>query len=199
MGAVAKEIEAAVQKNVAFGTGYHPEFLGEYAEARASRQRLLLLSVAAILMITVILYVDFQSWKLVLLMLGMLPLAILGGVLGVFASGGVLSLGSLVGFVTVIGIAARNAIMLISHYRHLNEVEGVEHGNELILRGAEERLAPILMTALTAALALAPLVYTGNLPGQEIEYPMAIVILFGLGAATIVNLFILPLLFAGTE
>ena len=100
---------------------------------------------------------------------------------------------------TVIGIAARNAIMLISHYRHLNEVEGVEHGNELILRGAEERLAPILMTALTAALALAPLVYTGNLPGQEIEYPMAIVILFGLGAATIVNLFILPLLFAGTE
>ena len=197
LGAVAKEIEAAVQTNVLFGTGYHPEFLGEYAEARASRQRLLLLSVAAILMITVILYVDFQSWKLVLLMLGMLPLAILGGVLGVFASGGIMSLGSLVGFVTVIGISARNAIMLISHYRHLNEVEGVAYGRELILRGAEERLAPILMTALTAALALAPLVYTGNLPGQEIEYPMAIVILFGLGAATIVNLFILPLLFSG--
>ena len=197
LGAVAKEIEAAVQTNVLFGTGYHPEFLGEYAEARASRQRLLLLSVAAILMITVILYVDFQSWKLVLLMLGMLPLAILGGVLGVFASGGIMSLGSLVGFVTVIGISARNAIMLISHYRHLNEMEGVAYGRELILRGAEERLAPILMTALTAALALAPLVYTGNLPGQEIEYPMAIVILFGLGAATIVNLFILPLLFSG--
>jgi CzcA family heavy metal efflux pump len=197
LGAVAKEIEAAVQKNVTFGTGYHPEFLGEYAEARASRQRLLLLSIAAILMITVILYVDFQSWKLVLLMLGMLPLAILGGVLGVFASGGVLSLGSLVGFVTVIGISARNAIMLISHYHHLNEVENVPFGRELILRGAEERLAPILMTALTAALALAPLVYTGNLPGQEIEYPMAIVILCGLAAATIVNLFILPLLFGG--
>ncbi len=195
LGAVAKEIEAAVQKNVAFGTGYHPEFLGEYAEARASRQRLLLLSVAAILMITVILYVDFQSWKLVLLMLGMLPLAILGGVLGVFASGGIMSLGSLVGFVTVVGISARNAIMLISHYRHLNEFEGVEHNRELSIRGAEERLAPILMTALTAALALAPLVYTGNLPGQEIEYPMAIVILFGLGAATLVNLFVLPLLY----
>jgi len=199
LGAVAKEIEAAVQKNVTFGTGYHPEFLGEYAEARASRQRLLLLSIAAILMITVILYVDFQSWRLVLLMLGMLPLAVLGGVLGVFASGGVLSLGSLVGFVTVIGISARNAIMLISHYRHLNEVEKVPFGRELILRGAEERLAPILMTALTAALALAPLVYTGNLPGQEIEYPMAIVILCGLAAATIVNLFILPLLFTGQK
>ncbi len=196
LGAVAKEIEAAVQKNVTFGTGYHPEFLGEYAEARASRQRLLLLSVASILMITVILYVDFQSWRLVMLMLGMLPLAILGGVLGVFASGGIMSLGSLVGFVTVIGISARNAIMLISHYRHLNEIEGIAYGRELILRGAEERLAPILMTALTAALALAPLVYSGNLPGQEIEYPMAIVILFGLGAATLVNLFILPLLFS---
>ena len=132
-----------------------------------------------------------------MLMLGMLPLAILGGVLGVFASGGIMSLGSLVGFVTVIGISARNAIMLISHYRHLNEIEGIAYGRELILRGAEERLAPILMTALTAALALAPLVYSGNLPGQEIEYPMAIVILFGLGAATLVNLFILPLLFSG--
>ncbi|MCY2984730.1 MAG: efflux RND transporter permease subunit [Planctomycetota bacterium] len=196
LGAVAKEIEAAVKKNVVFGTGYHPEFLGEYAEARASRQRLMFLSVAAILMITVILYVDFQSWRLVLLMLGMLPLAILGGVLGVFASGGILSLGSLVGFVTVIGIEARNAIMLISHYRHLNKVEGVPFGRALVLRGAEERLAPILMTALTAALALAPLVYSGNLPGQEIEYPMAIVILFGLVAATIVNLFVLPLLFS---
>ncbi len=197
LGAVANEIEAAVKSNVTFGTGYHPEFLGEYAEARASRQRLLFLSVAAILMIAVILYVDFLSWKLVLLMLGMLPLAVLGGVLGVFASGGVMSLGSLVGFVTVIGISARNAIMLISHYRHLLEVECVPVGRELILRGAEERLAPILMTALTAALALSPLVYTGNLPGQEIEYPMAIVILFGLGAATIVNLLVLPLLFVG--
>ncbi len=195
LGAVAKEIEAAVQKNVTFGSGYHPEFLGEYAEARASRQRLMLLSVAAILMITVILYVDFQSWKLVLLMLGMLPLAILGGVLGVFASGGIMSLGSLVGFVTVVGISARNAIMLISHYRHLNNFEDVEYSIELSIRGAEERLAPILMTALTAALALAPMVYTGNLPGQEIEYPMAIVILFGLGAATLVNLFVLPILY----
>ncbi len=195
LASVAKEIEAAVQRNVTFGTGYHPEFLGEYAEALASRQRLLLLSIGSILMITVILYVDFQSWKIVLLMLGMLPLAVLGGVVGVFASGGVMSLGSLVGFVTVIGIAARNAIMLISHYRHLCIEEGIELGNELILRGAEERLSPILMTALTAALALAPLVYTGDLPGQEIEYPMAIVILFGLCGSTLVNLFVLPLLF----
>lgn len=196
LASVATEIEAAVKGNVQFDEGYHPEFLGEYAEARASRQRILILSGAAVAMIAVILYVDFQSWSLVLLMLAMLPLAMLGGVLGVFASGGVISLGSLVGFVTVIGIAARNAIMLISHYRHLRTEEGVEPGRELIVRGAEERLAPILMTALTAALALAPLAYTGNLPGQEIEYPMALVILCGLGTATLVNLFVLPLLFS---
>jgi Cu/Ag efflux pump CusA len=127
-------------------------------------------------------------------MLIALPLAILGGVLGVFAGGGIVSLGSLVGFVTVIGIAARNAIMLISHYRHLHCEEAVPLGRELIVQGAEERLAPILMTALTAALALVPLVWTGNLPGQEIEYPMALVILAGLGAATAVNLFLLPVM-----
>ena len=195
LGSVAKEIEALVKENVTFGTAYHPEFLGEYAEARDSRQRLILLSFASVLMIAVILYVDFQSWRLVFLMLGMLPLAILGGVLGVFAAGGVLSLGSLVGFVTVIGIAARNSIMLISHYRHLVREEGVAVGESLILQGAQERLSPILMTALTAALALLPLVTTGNLPGQEIEYPMAWVILCGLVSATIVNLFLLPLLF----
>lgn len=199
LASVATAIERAVKSNVEFEQGYYPEFLGEYAEARSSRQRILLLSVGAVFMIAVILFVDFQSWRLVLLMLGMLPLAMLGGVLGVYAGGGVISLGSLVGFVTVIGIAARNAIMLISHYRHLKFEEGIVSPAELVLRGAEERLSPILMTALTAALALAPLAISGNLPGQEIEYPMALVILCGLASATIVNLFVLPLLFLAFE
>ncbi len=194
LASVATEIEKAVQANVSFRQGYYPEFLGEYAEAKASRQRMLLLSGIVVVMIATILYIDFKSWKLVLVMLIALPLAILGGVLGVFAGGGIVSLGSLVGFVTVIGIAARNAIMLISHYRHLHCEEAVPLGRELIVQGAEERLAPILMTALTAALALVPLVWTGNLPGQEIEYPMALVILAGLGAATAVNLFLLPVM-----
>ena len=196
LASVAQEIELVIGQKVSFKTGYHPEFLGEYKEARASRERLLLLSIGSMLMITLILYVDFQSWQLVLLMLGTIPLAILGGVVGVFASGGILSLGSLVGFVTVIGIAARNAIMLISHYRYMVVEEQVAVGSDLIVRGAEERLSPILMTALTAALALTPLVITGNLPGQEIEYPMAIVILCGLASATVVNLFVLPLAFS---
>ncbi|MCA9137490.1 MAG: efflux RND transporter permease subunit [Planctomycetales bacterium] len=192
LASVATDIERAVLANVNFKTGYHPEFLGEYAEAKASRNRLLLLSIASIIAIAVILYIDFQSWKLVLLILCTLPLALIGGVLGVHASGGILSLGSLVGFVTVLGIAARNAIMLISHYRHLATEEGVSDQYELILRGAEERLAPIMMTALTTGLALVPLILTGEIPGQEIEYPMGLVILCGLTTGTIVNLVVLP-------
>ncbi|MCA9194023.1 MAG: efflux RND transporter permease subunit [Planctomycetales bacterium] len=194
LASVANEIEAAVRDKVEFQTGYHPEFLGEYAEAKASRQRLLLLALGAILAITVILFVDFGSWKLVALILVALPLALVYGILGVFAGGGIISLGSLVGFVTVLGIAARNAIMLISHYRHLAiEASGLDR-RELVLRGAEERLAPILMTALTTGLALVPLVLAGELPGQEIEYPMALVILCGLVGATLVNLLTIPAL-----
>lgn len=194
LASVATDIERAVLANVSFKTGYHPEFLGEYAEAKASRNRLLLLSLASICAIAVILYIDFQSWKLVGIILCTLPLALLGGVLGVHASGGILSLGSLVGFVTVLGIAARNAIMLISHYRHLATEEGLSDRLELVMRGAEERLAPIMMTALTTGLALVPLVVTGEIPGQEIEYPLGLVILFGLITATLVNLIILPII-----
>ncbi len=192
LGSVARAIEAKVRSRVTFLPEYHPEFLGEYAEAQASRHRMLALSVLAVIAIVLVLYADFQSWRLVLLMTMMLPLAILGGIGGAMMTGGVISLGSLVGFVTVLGVAARNAIMLISHYRHMQAAEGVPFGPELAMRGAEERLAPILMTALTTGLALVPLVITGNIPGQEIEYPMAFVILGGISASTLLNLFVLP-------
>ena len=107
-----------------------------------------------------------------------------------------MSIGSLVGFVTVLGIAARNGIMMVSHFRHLEREEGMVFGLPLILRGAEERLAPILMTAACASLALLPLVVAGNVPGHEIEYPMAVVILGGLTTSTLLNLFLLPALYA---
>ena len=112
-----------------------------------------------------------------------------------FFSGGVVSLGSLVGFVTVLGIAARNGIMLVSHYRHLEDSEGEAFGPKLVLRGSEERLAPILMTALATGLALLPLVISGHKPGHEVEYPLAIVILGGLVTSTLLNLFVLPSLY----
>ena len=145
--------------------------------------------------IVVILYSDFQSSRLALLLVLSLPFALVGAVWSAYLSGGVLSLGSLVGFVTVIGIAARNGIMLVSHYQHLQREEGELFGPELILRGAEERLAPILMTALTTTLALLPIVIGGNKPGQEIEHPMAVIIVGGLVTSTILNLLLMPVLY----
>ena len=115
--------------------------------------------------------------------------------LAAWAGDGVLSLGSLVGFLTVLGIAARNGIMLISHYQHLEREEGEPFGPGLVLRGARERLAPILMTALATALALGPLVVAGSIPGHEIEHPMAVVILGGLVTSTLLNLFLVPSLY----
>ena len=180
-----------------FAQGYHPEFLGEYAARQASSERLAWLSLASLLGILVLLQVDFRSLRLVLLVALTLPFALIGGVVGAFLSGGVLSLGSLVGFITVLGIAARNGIMLLSHYRHLEREEGVIFGPGLAQRGAEERLAPILMTAACAGLALLPLILKGNVPGHEIEYPMAVVILGGLISSTLLNLFLMPSLYCG--
>src|SRR5262245_17063838 len=178
LGSVAREIETAV-KNLDFPTEYHPEFLGEYAARQESRRRLFALAGLSFLGIILLLHMDFRSWQLTALVLLTIPFALVGGVVGAILQGGILSLGSLVGFVTVLGIAARNGIMLVSHYRHLEEVEGEPFGVPLVLRGAEERLTPILMTALATGLALVPLVISGNLPGHEIEYPMAVVILGG--------------------
>src|SRR3954463_6581614 len=191
LGSVAREIEAAVKK-LDFPSEYHPEFLGEYAARQQSRQRLFALAGLSVLGILLLLHMDFRSWRLTLLVFLTIPFALVGGVLGAILQGGILSLGSLVGFVTVLGIAARNGIMLVSHYRHLEEVEGEKFGVPLVLRGAEERLTPILMTALATGLALVPLVISGNKPGHEIEYPMAVVILGGLTTSTILNLFLLP-------
>jgi Cu/Ag efflux pump CusA len=196
LGSVAREIEAKVRGlemwNTEAGRGYHPEFLGEYAARQESQWRLLALAGLSLIGILLLLYVDFKSWKLTLLVFLTIPFALVGGVFSAALTGGVLSLGSLVGFVTVLGIAARNGIMLVSHYRHLETEEGEPFGLNLVLRGSEERLAPILMTALATGLALVPLAISGNMPGNEIEHPMAIVILGGLVTSTLLNLFLLP-------
>jgi Cu/Ag efflux pump CusA len=153
-----------------------------------------MLSIASLGGIFLLLHMDFQSFTLAGLVFFTLPFALIGGVFGAILGGGVLSLGSLVGFVTVLGIAARNAIMLVSHYRHLLS-EGRLMDLNLVIQGAEERLSPILMTALCAGLGLLPLVIAGNRPGHEIEYPMAIVIMGGLLTSTVLNLFLLPSLY----
>lgn len=195
LGAVARGVEAAVSE-VPFATGYHPEVLGEYAALKESRSRLWTVGLACLVGILLLVWLEFRSTRITALVGLSLPFALVGGVIGVALTGGVLSLGSLVGFVTVIGISARNGIMLLSHYDHLRRFEGEEFGPALILRGAQERLVPILMTALCAGLALVPLVVAGDKPGHEIEHPMAIVILGGLISSTALNLFLMPALYA---
>jgi Cu/Ag efflux pump CusA len=194
LGSVAAEIETKV-RDISFDREYHPEFLGEYAARQASSWRLFYFSILSFLGIVLILYVDFQSWRLTGIVLLTITFALSGGVIGVLLTNGIVSLGSLVGFVTVLGIAARNGIMMISHYKHLQEHEQEPFGIELVLRGAEERVVPILMTALTTGLALLPIILAGGKPGNEIEYPLAVVILGGLLTSTVLNLCVVPPLY----
>ncbi|NJC35759.1 CzcA family heavy metal efflux pump [Xanthomonas arboricola] len=195
LGTVARSVEAAVH-GVAFAQGYHPRILGEYAALKDSRTRLVGIGALCIVGILLLVWLEFRSVRITALVAVTLPFALVGGVMAVAVTGATLSLGSLVGFVTVIGIAARNGIMLISHYAHLERVERLPFSRALIMRGAEERLIPILMTATCAGLALIPLIVRGNAPGHEIEHPMAVVILGGLVSSTLLNLFLVPALYA---
>jgi Cu/Ag efflux pump CusA len=194
LGSVAQDVARALE-TVEFPLGYHPELIGEYAELQAAREHLLIAALVAALAIFFLLQVCFGSWRLATLAFATLPSALVGGVLAVFITVGVVSLGALVGFLTVFGIAARNSILLIDHCQHLERYEGETFGPGLVLRGARERLAPILMTAITTGAALLPLVVVGEIPGHEIEYPMAIVILGGLVTSTLLNLFVVPSLY----
>jgi CzcA family heavy metal efflux pump len=194
LGAVVNDVNRRLQE-INFPLEYHAEVLGEYQERQAAQGRLLGFGIAAAFGVFLILQIAFGNWRMATLAFFTLPSALVGGILAAFATGGVISLGSLVGFFTVFGIAARNGIMLINHYQHLEREEGVPFGSGLVLQGARERLAPILMTALAAGLALVPLVIFGDIPGQEIEHPMALVILGGLITSTVLNLFIVPSLY----
>jgi CzcA family heavy metal efflux pump len=179
---------------LSFPTDTYVEFSGT-AEAQAqSRRDLFVNSLLAALGIVLLLSVIMGNYRNLLLVLLNLPLALVGGVLVALLTGGNLSLGSLVGFVTLFGITLRNSIMLISHYEHLVEVEGMNWGLDTALRGASERLAPILMTASVTGLGLLPLALGSGDPGREIEGPMATVILGGLVTSTLLNLLVLPTL-----
>ncbi|HET8989427.1 MAG TPA: efflux RND transporter permease subunit, partial [Humibacillus sp.] len=191
LGSVVNELNAKLAA-VGFPRGYHAEVLGEYQERQSAQSRLLTSALVAGLLILLLLQTAFRSWRLAVLVFLTLPMALVGGVLAAWLAGGILSLGSLVGFFTVFGIAARNGILLINHYQHLEQVEGMDFGLPLVIRGAKERLAPILMTTLATGLALVPLVVLGSRPGHEIEHPLAVVILGGLVTSTLLSLFVVP-------
>ena len=194
LGSVVGDVGAALA-GITFPLEYHAEVIGEYAERQAAERNLLTAGAIAVIAIFFLLYTSFENWRLATLTFFTLPWALVGGLLAAFLSNGILSLGSLVGLLTILGIATRNGIMMISHFQHLEEEEGETFGPALVLRGARERIAPIMMTALTTGLALVPLVIAGNIPGQEIEHPMAIVILGGLVTSTLLNLLVVPTLY----
>lgn len=194
VGSAVEDIERRLE-NVDFPLSYHAVILGENAEREAAQQRLFTFGAAAAVAILLLLQASFGSWRLSIMSFLTLPMALVGGVLAAYASGGLISLGSLVGFFTVFGIAARNGILLINHFQHLEREEGEPFGPGLVLRGAKERLSPILMTSLATGLALVPLVIAGEIPGHEIEYPLAVVILGGLFTSTLLNLFVVPSLY----
>ena len=193
---VVNDIQAVVDSNVSFGQGYYVEYGGQFESANEATTRLVLLSIVVVIGVFLLLYMAFNSVRDATLVMANLPFALIGGVAGVFAAGGVLSVASIIGFITLFGIATRNGVMMVSHIRHLHET-GEEHDPlEAVKRGALERLVPILMTALATALALIPLALRGGEPGSEIQAPMAVVILFGLVSSTLLNMIVLPALYA---
>jgi CzcA family heavy metal efflux pump len=194
LAGVMDEVDDRLE-HIQFPLGYRAVVLGEYAERDEAQTRLLGFAIAAGIGVFLILLASFENTRLAVLGFLTLPSALVGGVLAVYFTGDVISLGSMVGFLTIFGIAARNQIMLMSHYQHLERFEGEALGPALVLRGARERLSPILMTALATGLALVPLLIAGDKPGHEIEYPMAIVILGGLITSTLLNLFVAPSLY----
>jgi CzcA family heavy metal efflux pump len=189
-----KEAQARVSREVAMPAGVYAVFGGESEARRQSQRDLLAYGAIAVIGIVLLLSLALRSRRAVTLVMLNLPFALVGGVIGVLATGGDLTLGSMVGFVTLFGISLRNSIMLVSHYDHLVRVDGLHWNAETMLRGASERLVPILMTALVTALALLPLALTSGAAGNEIEGPMALVILGGLVTSTALNLIVLPTL-----
>lgn len=194
LGSVAREVEQRLGE-VSLPMGYWAEVLGEYKERQESTRSMYSMALISVFGIFLLLQTSFGNWWLAFLSFLTLPAALVGGVIAVWMHSGVISLGSLVGFLTVLGIVARNGIMLINHYQHLEEVEGVPFGFDLVMQGSLERIAPILMTAITTGLALLPLILAGDIPGHEIELPTAVVILGGLVTSTTLNLFIIPAMY----
>jgi copper/silver efflux system protein len=193
LGSTVEDIRRAVGERVTLPAGYHVEYGGQFESQEEATRVLALLSIVSIAAIFLILYAEFRSTWTAALVMANLPLALIGGVIAVLLTGGVVSIASLVGFVTLFGIATRNGILLVAHYRQLL-AEGAPL-REAVVRGSLERLSPILMTALTAGLALIPLALGGGEPGNELQTPMAIVILGGLLSATALNMVVLPALY----
>lgn len=194
LGGIVDQIKENINANIRLPEGYRVEYGGQFESEEKASKTLLFTSILAICIIFLLLYQEFKDIKLAGIILLNLPLALIGGVFAIFVTSNVLNIPAIIGFITLFGIATRNGILLISHYQHLRQTG--EPLYETILHGSKDRLIPILMTALTAALALVPLAVQGDAPGNEIQSPMAKVILGGLLTSTILNIYIVPIVYS---
>jgi Cu/Ag efflux pump CusA len=192
---VVEKIRSRVNSNIELPNGYHIEYGGQFQSATQASRTLTILTSIVILGIFLLLFISLGSGRDALLVMANLPLALIGGVVGVYVLDGVLSVASLIGFITLFGIATRNGLLMVSHIRHVYLHEGVTDVWQAVKQGAMERLAPILMTALASGLGLIPLALKAGEPGSEIQAPMAIVILFGLVSSTVLNMIVVPALY----
>lgn len=194
LGAVVADIDTALD-GIVLPQGVHIELAGQFESAASAGRTLLALGLIVLIGMFLLLQQAFRSGRDALLVMINLPLALVGGVVGLWLTGGVLSVATIVGFITLFGIATRNGVMMVTHIKHLQAVEGVSDLAEAVRRGSEERLVPILMTAISAGLALLPLAIALGEPGSEIQAPMAIVILCGLTSSTVLNMLVLPAIY----
>jgi CzcA family heavy metal efflux pump len=195
LGTTVKEIQQTIVNELILPEGYFLKYGGQFESQQSASKLILILSIFSIGGIFLVLYSHFKSSRMVLQIMLNVPLALIGSVVAVMLTGGTFSIATLVGFITLTGIASRNGIMMISHYTHLVEHEGEKFSKEMIIRGSLERLVPVLMTALTAALALVPLTLDPQASGKEILYPVATVILGGLVSSTLLDMIVTPVIF----
>lgn len=195
LGSTVADMRTAVKNNLQLPQGYYIEWGGQFESQQSASRLITILSLFSFAGIFLVLYSHFRSWQLTLQIMLNIPLALIGSVIAVVLTGGVFSIATLVGFITLTGIATRNGIMMISHYIHLVEHEGEAFTDKMITRGSQERLVPVLMTALVAALALIPLTMDASAPGKEILYPVATVILGGLISSTLLDIIVTPVVF----
>ncbi|MGM9832932.1 MAG: efflux RND transporter permease subunit [Candidatus Limisoma sp.] len=195
VGSVVDDIQKTIDSTIKLPEGYRIEYGGQFESARSASRTLALATILAIFVVFLLLYGEFRSASLSGLVLVSLPLALIGGVLAVACTSGVVSIPSIIGFITLFGVATRNGILLISKYRHLQDEDEGEGLRRTIIDGSVDRLNPILMTALTSALALIPLIISGDKPGNEIQSPMAVVVLGGLLTSTLLNIFVMPIIY----
>lgn len=195
LGGLVEDIQARVQEKVSLSEGYYVVYGGQFESQRAATRKILFYGLLSILGIALVLYAHFRSSVIVLQIMATIPLAFIGGITLLFFTDRSITVASLVGFITLCGVASRNGIMMVSHYLHLMKNEGEPFSREMIIRGSRERLVPVLLTAFVTTLALLPLVFASGQPGSEVLHPVAVVIVGGLLSSTLLDILVTPTLF----